>query len=80
VILGSTDGTMFSNASLMSAGDMAALGLSGTHYEATLSGQRFWLKQASLTLVPLAPVLVPEPSTSLALLSGLGLLLRRRRR
>jgi autotransporter-associated beta strand protein len=68
----------FSNATSLSAGDMAALGLSGTQYEATFAGQRFWLERGSLALVPIAPI--PEPTgVLLTLLSGMALVLRRRR-
>ena len=79
IITGSVDGTMFGNATLMSAADTAALGLSGAQYEATFSGQRFWLEVGSIKLVPLAPVLVPEPGSTGLLLAALGLARRRRR-
>ena len=61
---GSVDSTMFGNVTLMSAADTAALGLSGAQYEATFSGQRFWLEVGSINLVPLAPVLIPEPASA----------------
>jgi PEP-CTERM motif len=79
IVTGLTSG-MFGNASVMSAGDVSLLGLSGTQYEITQDGQRFWIKVGSFTLVPLAPVLVPEPGTT-GFLGGLALLgLARRRR
>ena len=78
IITGVTDSTMFGNAVPMPAGDASVLGLSGPQYEITASGQRFWIRPGSISLVPLG-TLVPEPGSA-ALAAAAGILALRRRR
>jgi autotransporter-associated beta strand protein len=77
-ITGAVTGT-FGNATALSAGDLAILGLASAS-EVSLSGQRFLLESGSLSLVPLAAVLVPEPGVTVLGLGALALGLVRRRR
>lgn len=77
-VTGPVDATTFGNFTLLSATDATNLGLSGSQYEASFSGQRFLLETGSFKLVPIAPV--PEPAVAGLALAGLGLALRRRRR
>ena len=78
IITGATDSTMFGNAVPMPSGDVSVLGLSGPQYEITASGQRFWIKPGSISLVPLG-TLVPEPGSA-ALAAAAGIFALRRRR
>ena len=77
VITGPMTATAWGNATLIAAGDLADLGLTGPQYEIVSGGQRFWLESGSLSLVPIAPI--PEPSATI-LVGALFLLNLRRRR
>lgn len=73
IITGTTTG-MFANATLM---DLSALNLGSSEYVWTdpLSNQVFWLKQGSISLVPIA---IPEPGP--LVLGGIAALIMPRRR
>ncbi len=77
-ITGPADLSTFGNSTLLSAGDLAALGLPAGEREITAGGQRFWLEHGSWALVPIAPV--PEPGSTALAASAAALALSRRRR
>jgi fibronectin-binding autotransporter adhesin len=74
IINGAVTG-MFGNATPISPGEIALIGLPVGAMSVTLSGQPFYVEIASLSLVP-----IPEPATTSMALAASALFLRRRRR
>lgn len=76
-IISGTTTNMFSGLTTEDLSAYSAAGGTASEYTTVLSGQKFWVRQGSVSLVPLGAI--PEPGVSLLGAAGMLALLRRRR-
>ncbi|MBN8458636.1 MAG: autotransporter-associated beta strand repeat-containing protein [Verrucomicrobia bacterium] len=76
-IISGTTTNMFSGLTTEDLSAFSAAGATASEYTTELGGQKFWVRQGSVSLVPLGAI--PEPGVSLLGAAGIFALLRRRR-